>query len=78
MFQDLKRDIDDHAANQEYINRTGRELIARSPPERARALESDLSNLNSRWLTVSSTIEQRQARMEKAISQMKEYQVNGD
>ena len=74
-LQELKRDMDDHAANKEYINRTGHELISRYPTDMAGVLEADLSSLNSRWQAVSTAIEQRQARLEKAISQMKEYQV---
>ncbi|XP_070191463.1 dystrophin-like isoform X2 [Littorina saxatilis] len=74
IYKELKRDINDHAANKEYINRTGRELIARSPPDRAGSLESDLSSLNTRWQAATTAIEQRQARLEKAITQMKEYQ----
>ena len=73
--QELKRDMDDHSANKEYINRTGHELIARYPTDMAGVLEADLSSLNTRWQAVSTAIEQRQARLEKAISQMKEYQV---
>ncbi|KAK7483287.1 hypothetical protein BaRGS_00025454, partial [Batillaria attramentaria] len=77
MYKELMRDIEDHTANQEYINKTGRELIARSLPDKAGSLEKDLASLNSRWLAVTTTIEQRQARLEKAISQMKEYQQDG-
>ncbi|XP_076445085.1 dystrophin-like isoform X2 [Babylonia areolata] len=73
IYKELRRDLDDHSANQEYINRTGRELIARSPPQRGATLEADLSSLNSRWRSVWTTVEQRQARLEKAVSQMKEY-----
>ncbi|KAL8560189.1 hypothetical protein ACOMHN_021683 [Nucella lapillus] len=73
IYKELRRDLEDHSANQDYINRTGRELIARSPAERAATLEVDLSSLNTRWRTVWTTVEQRQVRLEKAISQMKEY-----
>ena len=57
------------------MNRTGHELIVRSAADRASTLEKDLSSLNSRWLTVTTTIEQRQARLDKAVTHLKEYQV---
>ncbi|XP_025099305.1 dystrophin-like isoform X11 [Pomacea canaliculata] len=74
MYKELQRDIEDHTASQEYINKAGRELIARSLPDKAGCLEQDLSSVNSRWQTVTTMIEQRQARLDKAIKQMKEYQ----
>lgn len=75
-MQELQRDIEDHTASQEGINKAGRELIARSLPDKAGCLEQDLSSVNSRWQTVTTMIEQRQARLDKAIKQMKEYQVD--
>ncbi|KAL8624968.1 hypothetical protein ACOMHN_039855 [Nucella lapillus] len=74
MYKELKRDIDDHAPNRDYIKQTGQELIKRCAAEQAKALEADLSSLHSRWIALTTTIEQRHARLEKAVSQLKEYQ----
>ncbi|XP_076466610.1 dystrophin-like isoform X3 [Babylonia areolata] len=74
MYKELKRDIDNHTTNRDYIKKTGQDLIKRCAAEQAKGLEADLSSLNQRWLTVTTTMEQRTARLEKATTQLREYQ----
>ncbi|GFR63477.1 dystrophin [Elysia marginata] len=71
-YKDLAKEMQDHTPGFEYINRTGRDLISKSTPERGDELRSDLQALNSLWTNVSNTIEQRQAKLEKSISNVQE------
>ncbi|GFN77850.1 dystrophin [Plakobranchus ocellatus] len=71
-YKDLSKEIQDHTSGLEYINRTGRELINKSTPERGEELRADLQALNGLWTNVSNTIEQRQAKLEKSISNIQE------
>ncbi|XP_059157467.1 dystrophin-like isoform X5 [Physella acuta] len=73
-YKDLNKEIEDHSQNLEYINKTGRDLILKSFSERAEALQADLNDLNSEWTTVSSTIDQRLAELEKYVAMLKEFQ----
>ncbi|KAK3712445.1 hypothetical protein RRG08_002775 [Elysia crispata] len=71
-YKDLTKEMQDHTTGFEYINRTGRDLISKSTAERGDELRSDLQALNSLWTEVSNVIEQRQAKLEKNISQVQE------
>ncbi|CAL1537370.1 unnamed protein product [Lymnaea stagnalis] len=74
MYKELSKEIQDHKPNLDYINKTGRDLILKSPTDRAKSLQVDLDDLNTDWITVSTVIEQRLAKLEKSISNAKEFQ----
>ena len=77
MFQTLQQDLQEHQGSLEYINKTGRELIVKSGPhDKAQTMEKNLDSLNSRWNQVSRQINSRLSKLQRAIGQIKQYQVS--
>lgn len=76
-FQSLQEDLQEHQGSLDYINKTGKELVVKSGPhDKAQAMERNLEGLNSRWSHVSREINSRLAKLERAIGQIKQYQVS--
>lgn len=76
-FQSLQEDLQEHQGSLDYINKTGKELVVKSGPhDKAQAMERNLEGLNSRWSHVSHEINSRLAKLERAIGQIKQYQVS--
>lgn len=76
-FQSLQEDLQEHQGSLDYINKTGKELVVKSGPhDKAQAMERNLEGLNSRWSHVSCEINSRLAKLERAIGQIKQYQVS--
>lgn len=76
-FQSLQEDLQEHQGSLEYINKTGKELVVKSGPhDKAQAMERNLEGLNSRWSQVSREINSRLGKLERAIGQIKQYQVS--
>ncbi|XP_069136952.1 dystrophin-like isoform X1 [Argopecten irradians] len=74
-FRSLQTDLQDHISSLDYINKTGQDLLSKAPTEdKARKLNKDLKDLNSRWSHVSSVIDERLEKLERAIGQLKQYQ----
>ena len=66
----------EHLTSLDYINKTGRELISKAASEeKSGQLEADVKDLNTRWSNVSTAIEDRLSRLERAIGQLKQYEV---
>lgn len=77
VFQSLQEDLQEHQGSLDYINKTGKELVVKSGPhDKAQAMERNLEGLNSRWSHVSCEINSRLAKLERAIGQIKQYQVS--
>lgn len=76
-FQSLQEDLQEHQGSLDYINKTGKELVVKSGPhDKAQAMERNLEGLNSRWSHVSHEINSRLTKLERAIGQIKQYQVS--
>lgn len=76
-FQSLQEDLQEHQGSLDYINKTGKELVVKSGPhDKAQAMERNLEGLNSRWSHVSREINSRLTKLERAIGQIKQYQVS--
>lgn len=76
-FQDLSKEMTGHAPGLQHVNKTGKELITKSSSgERREQLQKDLDSLNNQWTAVSTMLEQRQAKLEKAISNLKQFRVS--
>ncbi|XP_061169275.1 dystrophin-like isoform X1 [Saccostrea echinata] len=74
-YRILQEDLQEHQGSLEYINKTGKELIVKSGPhDKAQAMEKNLESLNSRWSHVSTEINSRLDKLERAIGQIKQYQ----
>uniref|UniRef100_A0A2C9KMX3 Dystrophin n=1 Tax=Biomphalaria glabrata TaxID=6526 RepID=A0A2C9KMX3_BIOGL len=73
-YKELSKEIQDRSPSLDYINKTGQDLILKSPADRAKLFEEDLNELNAEWNSVSKTIEQRLAKLEKSVSNAKEFQ----
>jgi len=77
VFQSLQADLQEHKGSLEYINKTGKDLITKAgTQDKAAKLDKDLKSLNSRWSHFSMVIEERLDKLEKAIGQLKQYQVS--
>lgn len=74
-LQELNKGIQEHTSSLDYINKTGHELISKSSPERAQMLQTELDQVNSEWAAVAPIIEQRQAKLEKSISYVRDFMV---
>ena len=69
--------MQDHLSNLDYINSTGRELLAKADKaEKAEKLKTDLSELNRRWTGISSAVDQRIEKLEAATEQLTQFQVS--
>lgn len=76
-LQSLQEDLQEHQGSLDYINKTGKELVVKSGPhDKAQAMERNLEGLNSRWSHVSCEINSRLGKFERAIGQIKQYQVS--
>lgn len=76
-LQSLQEDLQEHQGSLDYINKTGKELVVKSGPhDKAQAMERNLEGLNSRWSHVSREINSRLTKLERAIGQIKQYQVS--
>lgn len=76
-LQSLQEDLQEHQGSLDYINKTGKELVVKSGPhDKAQAMERNLEGLNSRWSHVSHEINSRLTKLERAIGQIKQYQVS--
>ncbi|XP_055889039.1 dystrophin-like isoform X6 [Biomphalaria glabrata] len=73
-YKELTKEIQDRSPSLDYINKTGQDLILKSPADRAKLFQEDLNELNAEWNSVSKTIEQRLAKLEKSVSNAKEFQ----
>ncbi|KAH9492321.1 hypothetical protein Btru_024699 [Bulinus truncatus] len=68
------KEIVEHTPSLDFINKTGHDLILKSPPDRAKVFQDDLNELNFEWTSVSKTVEQRLAKLEKLITNSREFQ----
>ncbi|KAJ8315396.1 hypothetical protein KUTeg_007546 [Tegillarca granosa] len=74
-YKSLQADIQEQQSSLKYINKTGSDLISKAPSEdKAAKLDKDLKNINTRWSHVSSVVEERSGKLEKAIGQLRQYQ----
>ncbi|KAH9492320.1 hypothetical protein Btru_024696 [Bulinus truncatus] len=73
-YKELSKEIVEHTPSLDFINKTGHDLILKSPPDRAKVFQDDLNELNFEWTSVSKTVEQRLAKLEKLITNSKEFQ----
>ena len=76
-FQNLQDDIQDHSKNLEYINKTGEDLQKKSSPgDKAKKLQGELSDMNERWSQMSEEVDNRIYKLEAAIEQLTQLEVN--
>ncbi|XP_067947669.1 dystrophin-like [Watersipora subatra] len=77
LYQNLQAAIAEHVTDVEYINRTGEDLIKRSSQASSSAsdsLQSQLSDLNSRWEAIPSDIRGKLAQLSQAIEKLRLFE----
>ncbi|KAL3882693.1 hypothetical protein ACJMK2_029006, partial [Sinanodonta woodiana] len=75
-FKTLMDDLTEQKASLDYINKTGNDLVAKMAARGSKSekINEDLKSLNGRWSTVTTAMQSRLDNIEKAVSQVKQYQ----
>ncbi|XP_076672194.1 dystonin-like protein short stop isoform X34 [Andrena cerasifolii] len=63
----FEKDLESRASQMESVIKTGRELLGKATPEDARAIGSQLTELNDLWDTVSRLSSDKTERLEEAL-----------
>lgn len=69
----------EHVSDVEYVNRTGEDLVRKSPQSSrgsSGSLQSQLSTLNSRWDGVSATLNEKLVVLHQNIDKLKHFEVS--
>ena len=76
-IQELQSTIQQQKPNYDFVNKTGKDLVSGAPsPGQAENLQGDLNKMNQGWREVTFLVEERQGQLERALSDVKLWQVS--
>uniref|UniRef100_A0ABM0LUL5 Dystrophin-like n=1 Tax=Saccoglossus kowalevskii TaxID=10224 RepID=A0ABM0LUL5_SACKO len=74
-YQELQQTLKSQKGNFDYVCTTGADLVkSATSQQRAEVLQSDINSLTTSWSNVSSSVQERSEKLEKAISDVRQWQ----